>query len=238
MMAADASRGERSGSDLRPPSPVASLEALRRLVGEARRLQRAPRERCELCSAPLPAQHRHLCDPLQRQALCVCDPCALLFRESVAAPQARYRLIPERYLALEEFQMSAAVWEELLIPVGMAYLFESTPAGRVVACYPGPAGATESLLALERWARLREENPILETLAPDVEALLINRVHGADEYYLVPIDACYRLVGVIRRAWRGLSGGEEARRAIAAFFAELRARSQVVRGGPHARPEF
>jgi hypothetical protein len=40
----------------------------------------------------------------------------------------------------------------------------------------------------------------------DVEALLVNRVDGAREYFLAPIDACFELVGTIRVPWRGLSG--------------------------------
>ena len=65
-------------------------------------------------------------------------------------------------------------------------------------------------------------NPALGALQPDVEALLVNRTHGCREYYLVPIDRCYALVGTIRRQWRGLSGGSEVWEAIGGFFARLR----------------
>jgi hypothetical protein len=58
---------------------------------------------------------------------------------------------------------------------------------------------------------------------PDVEALLVNRVKGAREYYRVSIDRCFSLVGLIRQHWRGLSGGAEAWDAIDAFFDTLRA---------------
>jgi hypothetical protein len=78
----------------------------------------------------------------------------------------------------------------------------------------------------------------LNDLEPDVEALLINRVKDTREHYLVPIDACYQLVGLIRVSWKGLSGGEEAWKAIAEFFADLRAKSQPMRGEPDARPEL
>ena len=48
----------------------------------------------------------------------------------------------------------------------------------------------------------------------DVEALLVNRIghvrgFAAPEYYVLPIDECYKLVGLIRANWRGLSGGTE-----------------------------
>ncbi len=65
-------------------------------------------------------------------------------------------------------------------------------------------------------------NPGLETLRPDVEALLVNRTRGRREYFIVPIDRCYALVGTIRRQWRGLSGGSEVWEAVAGFFDRLR----------------
>ena len=46
--------------------------------------------------------------------------------------------------------------------------------------------------------------------------------------YLVPIDVCYELVGLVRLHWKGFDGGEEAWGAINAFFADLRGRSKRV----------
>jgi len=43
--------------------------------------------------------------------------------------------------------------------------------------------------------------------------------------YIVPIDACYELVGRIRRCWKGFDGGEDAWNEIDGFFADLRVRS-------------
>src|SRR5579859_1233883 len=90
---------------------------------------------------------------------------------------------------------------------------------------------------LNRCSTRREEfvesNPILHELVSDVEALLVNRVRGACEYYIVPIDACYRLVGLIRLSWRGLGGGTEVWEAIAGFFQEIQAKAQPVRGGKY-----
>jgi sorbitol-specific phosphotransferase system component IIC len=77
-----------------------------------------------------------------------------------------------------------------------------------------------------------QSNPILNKIGPDVEALLVNRVGlargvSAAEYYIVPIDACYKLVGLIRIHWRGLSGGTEVWKEIADFFTQLRTRAEV-----------
>jgi hypothetical protein len=69
--------------------------------------------------------------------------------------------------------------------------------------------------------------------------LLVNRVghvRGASpaEYYLVPIDECYKLVGLIRRHWRGLSGGTEVWREIGAFFNGLKTRAGFGQEGSRA----
>ena len=66
--------------------------------------------------------------------------------------------------------------------------------------------------------------------------LLVNRVGMARgctpaEYYLVPIDECYKLVGLIRTHWRGLSGGTEVWREIGAFFAALKQRAGFASEG-------
>ncbi|GAC1637966.1 MAG: hypothetical protein NVS4B9_30980 [Ktedonobacteraceae bacterium] len=138
--------------------------------------------------------------------------------------------MPSRYLLLPDFQMTDEQWDELTIPVNMVYIFHSTPANRVMAFYPSPAGAIESMLSLQGWDALVNSNSILQDLEPDVEALLINRVESYREHYIVPIDICYELVGLIRLKWRGLSGGEEVWKAIAEFFAGLRKRATTVEG--------
>ena len=184
-------------------------------------------ERCDLCGEPIPPEHRHLLDVTPRQIRCVCRPCSILFDRREAS-QGTYRLIPERRLALNDFRMSDAQWERLRIPVGMAFFTESTPDRRVVAFYPGPMGPTQSMLEFAAWAELTLDNPILMTLEPDVEALLINRARGAEQYFLVPIDDCFRLVGLIRLNWRGLSGGREVWDEINRFFADLTRQAKVA----------
>ncbi len=131
-------------------------------------------------------------------------------------------------MRLDRFELSPAAWEELRIPVDMAFFFRSSRAGRVLAFYPSPMGATESRLDLSSWAELERANPILQAIEDDVEALLVNRARGAKRQWLVPIDDCYRLVALIRTRWRGFTGGNEVWAAIDSFFAELdrRARPQ------------
>jgi hypothetical protein len=162
--------------------------------------------------------------------MCVCRPCSILF-DSEAASEGRYRIIPDRHLFLEDFEMSDVQWESLRIPVDMAFFFYSTPAERVVAFYPSPMGPTESLLKLGAWEELEKGNPVLSEMERDVEALLVNRVREAREHLLVPMDECYSLVGLIRMHWRGLSGGREVWEEIERFFEELRERSKTVHRG-------
>ena len=215
---------------------AAPIGALRRFTRQQEQARSAA-ERCELCSEVIAADHHHLLDLSSHLLVCVCQACSVLFSNQ-GAGGAKYRLVPRRYLALPDFHMTDEQWDELMIPVNMVYMFRSTMAKRVVAFYPSPAGATESLLSLESWEALTSSNPILNDLEPDVEALLINRVREAREYYIVPIDTCYQLVGLIRVSWRGLSGGDEAWQAITEFFADLRKKSQLARGESDAGPEL
>jgi hypothetical protein len=183
-------------------------------------------EHCDLCDAPLDADHRHVLDLASREIACACRPCALLFDRRGAGGR---RLLPERRLQLVDFELDDPLWEELRIPVDMAFFFSSSAAGRVVAYYPGPMGATESLLGLEAWEALAAANPVLGEMEPDVEALLVNRARGARGHWLVPLDECYRLVAVIRTGWKGLTGGREVWEEIGRFFAELDRRSKEMR---------
>ncbi|MDQ2974429.1 MAG: DUF5947 family protein [Acidobacteriota bacterium] len=185
--------------------------------------QRAVVERCELCSAEVHTQHEHLVDIATRQMVCACQACAILFSGKA---NTKYRRVPQRILSLANFQMTDAQWDSLLIPISMAFFFNSSAAGKVISLYPSPAGATESLLDFESWDEILQSNPVLQDMEPDTEALLVNRVGGAAEYYLLPIDECYKLVGLIRTNWHGLSGGTPMWEAIGGFFAELKEKSR------------
>jgi hypothetical protein len=175
-----------------------------------------------MCSAELAAAHHHLVEPASRQLLCACEPCAILFSGQA---EMKYKRVPRRIRLLSEFRLTDGQWDSLMIPIQLAFFFESTPDNRVVALYPSPAGPTESLLALDSWDEIVRDNPVLQGMEADVEALLVSRVGGAHDYYLVPIDECYKLVGLIRTHWRGLSGGTEVWREILQFFASLKERS-------------
>ena len=201
-----------------------------RLRGLARRgmqQQEAAQEQCEFCGAPIPADHRHLLDLKNRELMCACQACKILF-DRKAAGEGHYRLVPDRRLLIEDFRMEDSDWGALQIPVEMAFFFHSTRDERVSAFYPSPAGPTESLLRLDAWEDLERANPVLRSLEPDVEALLVNRARGARQHFIVPIEDPYRLVALMRGRWRGLAGGEDVWQGIESFFAELTEQARTV----------
>jgi len=191
-------------------------------------------ERCELCSTGLAPEHRHLLETATHKIICSCDACALRFSDVVGG---RFKLIPRDVRSLPDFQLTDAEWNDLALPIDLAFLVYSTPAKKMMALYPSPAGATESLLPLSAWDSLVAGNPVLARMEPDVEALLVNRVRERRLYYIAPIDVCFELVGLMRTHWRGLSGGDEVWREIDAFFTRLeeRARPLVVNEGQEVR---
>ena len=196
-----------------------SISALRSFAAGSKAV-----ERCELCAKELAGDHYHLLEPIHRKVICACGACSMLF---TAGGETKYRRVPRRVRHLPDFQMTDGQWDSLMIPINMAFFFESTPDQRMIALYPSPAGPIESLLSLDSWNDIVQENPVLGKMEPDVEALLVNRIGqsrgvGGSEYFIAPIDECYKLVGLIRAHWRGFSGGMEVWREIGKFFAALK----------------
>jgi hypothetical protein len=213
------------------------MTASPRLASLARpsdKVLQGPEERCELCAEPIAAEHRHLLDLQSRRLLCACRACTILFDRS-GAGGGHYRLVPDRVRLLDGLELDDMTWQTFEIPVDMAFFFHSSAAGRVVAFYPSPLGATESLLDLAAWEDLVAANPVLAGLEADVEALLVNRVQGQREHWVLPVDRCYELVGLVRTHWHGFGGGAEVWAALGGFFDGLRARAQrVPRAGKEA----
>jgi hypothetical protein len=195
-----------------------------------------PEERCELCGAAVASEHEHLLEVNRRKLICACSACGILFSGQSGQ---RYKRVPARVRFLPDFRMSDAQWDGLLVPINMAFFVENSAAGKMMAAYPSPAGATESELPLDTWQDIVRENPLLHAMQPDVEALLVNRLGASrgfpmNQYYLLPIDQCFKLVGLVRLHWKGLSGGEEMWRELQQYFAALTSRASVVAEQHHA----
>lgn len=209
-------------------SPKPEAVSARPLSALRRFLRSRPRvEVCELCGADLRVDHQHLVEPVRRALVCACDACAILFSHQ---GESKYRRVPDGVRVVPDLRLSDSQWDALAIPIGLAFFFHSSALGRIVAFYPSPAGAIESLLPLDTWTDLVAINPLLGEMESDVEALLVNRVthlrgDTGPTSYLVPIDACYRLIGVIRAHWRGFSGGTELWEQVERYFSDLRARA-------------
>ena len=173
---------------------------------------------CQSCGASLSPTHQHLVDLASRAFVCVCRPCWLtlpIARDSV------YRAIPENRARRADAVVSEHEWEEIQIPVGVAFFFRNSTLDAVVTCYPSPAGPVESQLPVgdAPWAR---------RLAPDVEALLVRRTHRATESFVVPIDVAYELVGRVRRSWSGFGARAEVDRLLDEFFQQLERETEGV----------
>jgi hypothetical protein len=174
-------------------------------------------ERCDLCQTTVPPDHRHMLNLYERQIVCVCESCWAL-----RSGDAEFRPTGTRTLWLEEFELPEELWAQFRIPIGLAFFMHSSVTDCVVAMYPSPAGATESELHFETWPRLVEMNPVLSTLEHDAEALIVNRMSDPPAFAIAPIDRCYMLVGLVKVAWEGISGGAGVQEAIESYFDGLR----------------
>ena len=177
-------------------------------------------ERCDICNARVPDDHRHMLHLVERRIVCSCEACWALY-----SGDPEYRPTGMRTLWLDGFQCSEEHWAAFQIPIGLAFFMRSTVTGSVVAFYPSPAGATESELTLEAWEALVARNPALGQLESDAEALVVNRMSDPAQFAIVPIDQCYALVGLIKSRWEGISGGRAIEEAVPQFFAALRGRA-------------
>ena len=160
-------------------------------------------EHCDLCGKQLDPDHRHLLHLVDRRILCACESCV-----AMRGGDPELRPTGTRTVWLDDFTLDDEVWASFGIPIGLAFFIDSSATGAVSALYPSPAGATESELYLEAWNELVAANPILADLAPEVEALVVNRLVDPHGFAIVPIDRCYELVGMIKATWEGISGGD------------------------------
>jgi hypothetical protein len=199
---------------------VSSVVSTLRKIGLPREIKQTT-ERCFFCGAALPDTHNHLMDTGVMKFMCTCEACKIIMAGTNGLKQ-----LPNRYVALDNLVLSDELWADFLIPVNMAFFIVSSQRNCAVAYYPAAAGATESKLRLDAWSRLVDLNPLLNTLAPDLEALLINRLDEKPQYFLVPADSCFELIGRIRVSWKGIFGGKEVNDTIREFFNTLDKKSK------------
>lgn len=162
------------------------------------RITRKAGERCELCSAPLEEPHPHLFEARTRQMRCACRGCSL-----IVPTGGTHRVVPRRFDALA---IDAKAWLLTLgVPVGVAAIVRRDD-GRTVVCYPGAAGLVESELATDELVNV----PALE---PEVEAVVLSSLPDGGAWH-TGIDVVFEIVGAVRTAWRGMTGGPDVPTAI------------------------
>jgi hypothetical protein len=193
------------------------IAGLRDLAEPKARAPVSEQEQCDLCQTTVPPDHRHMLNLYERQIVCVCESCWAL-----RSGDAEFRPTGTRTTWLEDFRLPEELWAQFRIPIGLAFFMHSSVTDCVVAMYPSPAGATESELHFETWGRLVEMNPVLSTLEHDAEALIVNRMSDPPAFAIAPIDRCYMLVGLVKVAWEGISGGAGVQEAIESYFDGLR----------------
>ena len=179
--------------------------------------------RCDLCSAAIEPEHRHLLELPARTLRCACRACTVVLG-ATGAGGGRYRLIPERYAPLPGLAGDDARWADLRLPVSLAFLVRRE-SGDGLAVFPGALGPTDAPIDAEQWAALESAYPELRAMEPEVEAILVNRLRGSRECWLVPLDECYRLVALLRARWEGINGGQAVWIEIDRFFAQLAGRA-------------
>ena len=175
-------------------------------------------EYCDLCGLSISPGHRHLLNLVSRSIVCSCEACW-----AMRAGEGDYRPVGNRTLWLNDLTIPDDLWAGFQIPIGLAFFMHSNVTDCVVAMYPSPAGATESELHFETWERMCALNPLVGSLEPDVEGLIVNRLVDPHVHVIAPIDRCYALTGAIKVAWEGISGGTGVERAVTRFFEDLRA---------------
>lgn len=176
-------------------------------------------EECELCAQHIAAEHEHLLEPDQRRVFCTCRDCASLFVQEQQRQGARYLRVERRAARIHDLDFSESTWNDLGVPVGLAFFTTRNRTGEVVATFPGRAGIIESFVPLRVWSLLEQRFPVLKAILPEVEALLLRHTPRHRDAFQLSIDHCYELTSVMRSAETPLISPESA--PVQAFFARL-----------------
>jgi hypothetical protein len=179
-------------------------------------------ERCELCRVAVPEEHRHVLDVARNELQCACRACAILFVGGAAGE--RMKLVPDRVLVDPDPAITAGDWVGLGVPVGLAFVVRRSATAQHVVLFPGPAGIVEGDTRPELGAALRAATPLARELVADTECLFIYTPRGESKVdcFLVPIDRAYAFAGKLRRSWRGIDGGDDAKRDVTTFLDDIR----------------
>lgn len=176
-------------------------------------------EECELCAESIAVEHEHLLEPDARRVFCACPSCAALFSQEQERQGARYLRLQRRAARLVGLSIDDASWADLSVPVGLAYFTMRSRTGEVVATFPGRSGLIQSFVPLKAWSALERRFPVLKSVLPDVEALLVRRTSRHQDYFQASVDHCFELAELLREAEAPISSPELA--VVQGFFERL-----------------
>lgn len=197
-----------------------AVSALKRL--QMRQMPEGPQPieaNCDLCGTSMAEDHRHLLQLDERQIVCVCESCWAL-----RSGDAEFRPVGSRVIWLDSLDLPDDLWARFGIPIGLAFFLRS--GGGVVAFYPSPAGATEKEIDAGVFSELEERNPRVRELDVESEVLIVDRLGEQMRSAIAPTDEAYRLVGLVKANWRGISGGPVLQDAVDGFFEGLREKAK------------
>ena len=186
-------------------------------------------ERCEMCAEPIADGAPARGGPGEPRPDVHLPGCYLLFTAEDA--ELRYRAVPDRYLSFPDFDLDARQYDELEIPVSLAFLFHNSVLDRVVAFYPGPGRRDRVRAAAGGLDPDRRGQPRAGAAAARRRGAADPRRRTAAERVLLPSGADRRLLRAGRPAPPAVAG---LRRRLGG--ARRRWRSSSPRSPPRSRP--
>ena len=174
-----------------------------------------PSGTCELCPIGIGEDHRHLLHLVERRIVCVCETCW-----STRSGDPEFRPPGSRTLVLDDFDMTDEVWQSFGIPIGLTFLCArvsaagSSPSTRARRVRPSPSSTSAPGTRCAR--PTRSSTASSPTPRPSWSTARARRV-----YAIVPVDQAYKLVGLVKERWEGISGGRGVQEAVAEYFEAL-----------------
>ena len=191
---------------------------------------RAPVERCDLCGLEIGPDHDHLIDPAERRLVCACGACAVLFSAQAGTkfkrvPQdvTRTRRADDQRLRSGRRSGCRSIWRSSTTARRRDGWWPATPVRRArrSPCWSSRPGRKSSASI--------PSSPACSPTSRRCWSTACAAARTRTACFLVPIDQCFRLVGIIRMQWKGFTGGTAVWEEIDGFFAEL-ARWRARRG--------
>ena len=187
-----------------------------------------PRPSAASCAAiGLAAEHSHLVEPASRQLVCSCDACSILFSgqqsRAISTGSQRRRVLAG--LPTDRCPMGRSTSTD------QPGLFHDKHAGRPRARLLPESGRGHRIAPGARGlARLGGGEPDPRPTRAGCRSTPGQSDEQGSRVLPRPIDECYKLVGLIRANWRGLSGGSGSLGGSGQFFTRLKKRSRSTGG--------